>query len=200
MTQSLKNPDIILASSSLSRKAQLQALGFQFQVCPPHIDEDRYKALPESRESICQKIARAKAEKVAKKYPAALTVAGDQMAVLGTQIFNKAPTPERAVQALKKLQGKTHRLLTALHICYEDKTFSHLQINVMQMRPLSESQIKRYVEVARPTDCAGSYALERKGIGLFEKIQTEDQNAVVGLPLITFINQLVKWNIRLPFL
>ena len=200
MTQSPKNPPLILASSSASRRAQLQALGFRFQVCPPHIDEDRYKALPESRESICQKIARAKAQKVAKKHPKALTVAGDQMAVLGTQIFNKAPTLIEAERALKKLQGKTHRLLTALYMCYEDKTFSHLQVNVMQMRPLSKAQIKRYVEVARPTDCAGSYALERKGIGLFEKIQTEDQNAVVGLPLMAFINQLLKWNIRLPFL
>ena len=196
----LQKPKMILASGSSSRKKQLENLGFIFTVQIPGIDEDMYKSQKADPREICQMIAKAKAEKIAKKFPEALVLAGDQMAVLDTEIFNKTPEVEQAVQALVKLQGKTHQLLTGLHICYRQKSFHHLEINVMHMRPLTEQQIRKHVAIAKPLNCAGSYALERCGISLFEKIQTNDQSAVIGFPLITLINQLVKWNISLPFL
>ena len=196
-----KKPEIILASGSSSRRQQLIDLGFPFTVKISGVDEEAYKKnknLPLSE--ICQIIARAKVEKVAKEHPMALTLGGDQMAVLGSEIFNKATTKEAAIQSLKKLQGKTHILYTALHMKYKDQSFSHLEINKMKMRPLSEEQIKKYVETAKPLHCAGSYALERGGIALFESIETTDQSAVIGFPLITLINQMVKWNIPLSFI
>ncbi len=197
---SLFYPSIVLASASASRKAQLKALGFTFTVQVSGVDEDPYKSLAEDPKKICQKIARAKAKKVAGLFPKALVLAGDQMAVLKGKIFNKTPTQKQAFEALMKLQGQKHHLLTALHICYGKKSFAHLQINTMHMRELSPEQVLRYVKAAKPIDCAGSYALERKGIGLFQKIQTADQSAVVGFPLIVLINQLIKWKIALPFL
>ena len=192
-------PHIILASGSPSRKQQLKNLGFTFTVKVSGIDEEAYKENKStSLEEICQTIARAKVEKVAKAYPDALVLGGDQMAVLDFKIFNKASTSEQAIQSLMKLQGKNHKLLTALHMCYQGKTFSHLETNKMQMRKLTEAQIKKYVEIAKPLHCAGSYALERYGIALFEKIESKDQSAVIGFPLITLIKQLIKWNIPLP--
>ena len=193
---------IILASGSASRKQQMIYLGLDFTVKVPGIDEDFYKKKIGSKYSvqkICQEIARAKVEKVAKKHPYSLVLGGDQMAVLGSRIFDKPLTADRAVQSLIALQGKTHRLLASLHICYQEKVFSYLEINKMTMRALTKSQIKKYVKMAKPLDCAGSYALERYGIALFEKIETKDQSAVIGFPLIALINQLVKWNIPLPF-
>ena len=71
---------------------------------------------------MCQIIARAKVEKVAEEYPEALTLGGDQMAVLGSEIFNKATTKEAAIQSLKKLQGKTHILFTALYMKYKGQS------------------------------------------------------------------------------
>ena len=196
-----KKPEIILASGSPSRRQQLTDLGFSFTVKVSGVDEEIYKKnnkipLPE----VCQLIAQAKVEKVAKEHPEALTLGGDQMAVLGSEIFNKPATKEAAIQTLKKLQGKTHILFTALHMKYEGRSFRYLENNKMQMRPLSEEQIKKYVETAKPLQCAGSYALERGGIALFESIKTTDQSAVIGFPLITLINQMVKWNIPLPFI
>ena len=194
-------PQIILASGSLSRRQQLKGLGFTFTVKISGINEDFYKESKNiSMGEACQTIARAKVEKVAKSYPDALVLGGDQMAVLGSEIFNKAATVEQAIRSLIKLQGKSHTLFTALHMCYQRKTFSHLEINKMHMRKLTKAQIKKYVEIAKPLHCAGSYALERHGIALFEKIETGDQSAVIGFPLITLINQLIKWNIPLPFL
>lgn len=194
-------PQIILASGSPSRRQQLEGLGFTFTVKVSGIDEDLYKANNNiSLAEICQKLAQAKVEKVAKSYPDALVLGGDQMAALGSEIFNKPSTVEQAIQSLMKLQGRSHTLFTALHIHYQGKTFSHLEINKMHMRKLTEVQIRKYVEMAKPLHCAGSYALERYGTALFEKIETKDQSAVIGFPLITLINQLIKWNIPLPFL
>ena len=197
----IKTPSIILASGSASRKQQLKDLGFTFTVRVSGIDEDFYKNQKNqsSLAEVCQSIAQAKVEKVAKEYPDALVLGGDQMAVLGSKIFNKADTAEQAIEYLMELQGKTHFLFTALYMRYQEKTFKYLEANQMQMRALTKSQIKKYVEMAKPLHCAGSYALERYGIALFEKIETKDQSAVIGFPLITLINQLVKWNISLPF-
>ena len=198
-----ENPLIILASGSASRKEQLLKLGFKFKVEVSGVDEDLFKTSPEKKEflaSVCQQIAQAKVEKVAKKYPSALVLAGDQMAVLGSKIYSKSKTKQQATETLRELQGKTHKLFTALSIRYKEKNFNYLEVNKMQMRHLTLDEIKRYVEIAHPLDCAGSYALERYGIGLFEKIETGDQNAVVGFPLIALINQLIKWNIAIPFL
>ncbi len=193
---------MILASGSVSRRQQLIDLKFKFTVEVSGIDESSYKekiGKGHFAEEICQQLTRAKVEKVAKKYPSALVLGGDQMAVLGDRIFDKPHTKEQALRSLMALQGKTHRLLTGLHICYQKKVFSYLEINKMTMRALTESQIKKYVEIAKPLHCAGSYALERYGIALFEKIDTKDQSAVIGFPLIALINQLTKWNISLPF-
>lgn len=196
-----KKPEIILASGSSSRKQQLIDLGFPFTVKISGVDEEVYKKNKDlSLSEICQTLARVKVEKVAKEYPEALILGGDQMAVLDSEILNKSSTPLEAIQSLKKLQGKTHILYTALHMKYKDQSFSHLETNKMQMRPLTETQIKKYVEKAKPLHCAGSYALERGGIALFESIETTDQSAVIGFPLITLINQMIKWNIPLPFI
>ncbi len=191
---------IILASTSQSRKTQLTDLNLKFTIVPPGVDESIYKKQNIPFDKMCQQIARAKVINVAKKYPTSLVLGGDQMAVLDSTIFNKAYTAQKAIQNLMALQGRTHKLFTALYMKWGKKSFSHLETNVMQMRKLKLSQIKKYVKKAQPLECAGSYALERYGIALFEKINTADHSAIIGFPLITLINQLIKWKFPLPFL
>ena len=163
-------------------------------------DNPHLSPLAQGMGKVAQKIAQAKVEKVALKYPKAVVLGGDQMACLNTQIFNKPLTSKQAIKSLMALQGKNHILFTALYMRYGEKSFSYLETNKMTMRKLSPDQIKAYVEKANPLQCAGAYALERCGIGLFEKIDTKDQSAVIGFPLITLLNQLSYWGIPLPFL
>ncbi len=195
-----RTPKIILASQSISRRQQLEDLKLSFTIHPSGVDESVYKKSSLNYVQMCQKIAQAKVEAVAQKHPKALILGGDQMAVLNRQIFNKPLSTEKAIQSLMELQGKTHKLLTALSMHYKGKSFHHVTINTMKMRTLTKSQIKQYVKIANPLQCAGSYALERYGIGLFESIHTSDQSAVIGFPLITLINKLIEWKIPLPFL
>ena len=193
-----KRPALILVSGSPSRKQQLKDLGFVFTLKAHGIDEEFYKKQSGlSPRQICRKIARAKVEQTAKEHPYALVLSGDQMAVLKGEIFNKPYTPERAVKSIMKLQGTSHKLFTALEMRYRGQSFSHVEVNKMFLRKLTKSQIEQYVKKARPLHCAGSYALERYGIALFEKIESADHSAIIGFPLTTLINQMIKWNIIL---
>ena len=61
---------------------------------------------------------------------------------------------------------------------------SHVDTTAVKLRPLSEAEIDRYIEREKPFDCAGGFKAEALGITLFERIDTEDPTAIVGLPLI----------------
>jgi septum formation protein len=54
----------------------------------------------------------------------------------------------------------------------------------VKLRPLADSEIDRYIEREKPFDCAGGFKAEALGIVLFERIDTEDPTAIIGLPLI----------------
>jgi septum formation protein len=66
------------------------------------------------------------------------------------------------------------------------------------MRPLTRAEIERYVAADQPLDCAGSYKLEDRGIVLFDKIETNDQTAITGLPLIALTSFLRELGFAIP--
>jgi septum formation protein len=68
----------------------------------------------------------------------------------------------------------------------------------LQMRRLSLAAIERYVAADQPIDCAGAYKLESRGIVLFEKIESDDQTAVTGLPLIALVTILRELGYEVP--
>jgi septum formation protein len=89
------------------------------------------------------------------------------------------------------MQGKQHRLLTALALVSPDGSVStHLDTHVLTMRALSRPELERYVARDRPLDCAGSYKIEAAGIALFEGIEGDDFSAIMGLPLIALASLL----------
>ena len=61
---------------------------------------------------------------------------------------------------------------------------SHVDTTAVKLRPLSLAEIDRYIAREQPFDCAGGFKAEALGITLFERIDTEDPTAIVGLPLI----------------
>ncbi len=66
------------------------------------------------------------------------------------------------------------------------------------MRPLVRAEAERYIEADRPFDCAGSYKIEERGIGLFERIESVDQTAITGLPLIAVARMLRGFGFAIP--
>ena len=138
-------------------------------------------------------VAEQKALKAQSFYKKEIIIACDQIAYLNGEIFGKAYSIDKAVSCLKKLQGQTHSLFTGLFMLWGERRYSCLSESKMTMRKLTEKQIANYVLKVKPLKCAGSYHIESQGIQLFERIETEDFNAIEGLPLIRVINQLVRW-------
>lgn len=66
------------------------------------------------------------------------------------------------------------------------------------MRDLRDEVIKNYLRADNPIDCAGSYKLELKGISLFEKVETDDHTAIIGLPLLSVGNELTRLGVEIP--
>lgn len=190
---------IILASQSSSRKRLMRGAGIPFEAFAPRVDEEgimrgmmKNGAAPEPA-SVCLRLAEAKALKARAAFPDAVIIASDQMAFLEGKFYGKAFSEEKAAQNLMELQGKTHELINGLWMLYGRQSFSRAVVSRISLRPLSRRQIEAYVRLDKPLQSAGSYHAEGKGIGLFEKAETEDFSAIVGLPLITAANQLIKW-------
>src|SRR5262245_49934904 len=178
--------DLILASTSPYRRQLLARLGLPFRVVAPTVDEGAIQALFDaaSAAELAEHLAIAKAVSVSRIEPEGTILGSDQVCVCGDRILNKPGTAAAAAEQLAFLAGKTHRLITAICVWHEGATLRHCDVTTLQMLPLSRVEIERYVAADQPLDCAGSYKLESRGIGLFESVQSADHTAVLGLPLL----------------
>jgi septum formation protein len=75
---------------------------------------------------------------------------------------------------------------------------SHVDTTAVKLRPLSDAEIDRYIEREKPFDCAGGFKAEALGITLFERIDTEDPTAIVGMPLIWLAGALRAVGFAIP--
>jgi septum formation protein len=184
---------IILASSSPSRQQGLKQLGLNFEIRVPDIDET--PLLKESPASLASRLAFEKASKNAKEDPAALWIGADQFLVLGTQLLNKPLEHNIAVEQLKASSGNTAIAYTGLCV-YEpisNTVLSWLDQSKATFRTLTLPEIESYLNYEKPYQCCGSVKVEGRGISLFDKIESEDPSALLGLPLIAlcrFLRQL----------
>lgn len=189
---------LVLASTSAYRRALLERLQLPFETAGPHIDET---ALPdETPAATADRLALGKARAVASAFPDALIIGSDQVAHMGTEVFGKPGTVERAVDQLRRMSGRTIVFHTALAVV-NTQSGSIRQASVptrVRFRELSEDEIVRYVEKERPLDCAGSAKSEGLGITLLESLSGDDPTALVGLPLIALSRMLRAEGIILP--
>ncbi len=191
-------PRLILASTSPYRRALLERLGLPFDCMRPACDEDAYKRVILDPRQLAETLAWVKAESVAKLEPSAVVIGGDQVCVCDGTIHDKPGTAARAVEQLETLQGRSHRLLTAVCVVAAGRGRFHLDETTLHMRALSRQAIERYVERDSPLDCAGAYKLESRGIVLFEQIDTADHTAITGIPLLALTSILNELGFSIP--
>lgn len=186
---------LILASQSPFRKEVLNKLGMDFSTVSPDIDESRKKN--ETPEQLVYRLSQEKAHTVAKNHHG-LIIASDQVATLdsGTQInddiLTKPHTHENAVKQLQQSSGNIVTFLTSLTLL--NTNTNNLQTIVetskVNFRHLTLEQINGYLKKEQPYNCAGSFKSEALGIGLFEHLESNDPNTLIGLPLIQLIKML----------
>lgn len=185
---------LILASTSPFRKAILDKLGVDFDIASPEVDETALTN--ETPQQLVERLSIAKAKAVADKVDSALVIGSDQVSVIDGAIIGKPHTHENAVKQLQNASGKTVTFYTGL--CLYNSSTDQYQSEVIPFnvvfRHLSQQQIERYLKKETPYNCAGSFKSEALGIVLFEKLDGEDPNTLMGLPLIRLVKMLEKEN------
>jgi septum formation protein len=191
-------PQLVLASTSPYRRAQLERLGIPFRAKAPVCDESSLKAVESDPIRLTERLARAKAESLLACESGATIIGGDQLVSFDGQVLGKPLSVERAIEQLLAMSGNAHQLITAIVVLKGAQIFRHTDVSKLHMRPLSRPEIERYVRNERPLDCAGSYKIESRGIALFERIDSEDQTAITGLPLIALVSILRELGFTIP--
>lgn len=189
---------LILASTSPYRREQLARLRIPFTCESPGVDEDACKALGLAPRELAERLAVAKAEAVAARFPEATIIGGDQLVSFDGDVLGKPGSRDRAIEQLARLAGRSHELITALAIRHAGTTLVHVDVTRLHVRDLDREAIARYVDADQPFDCAGSYKLESLGIVLFKAIESADQTAITGLPLIALTSMLRDCGYRMP--
>ena len=181
---------LVLASTSPFRRELLGRLGFSFDVANPRTDES---PLPnEAPEDTALRLSEAKARAVAPLFPDALIIGSDQVAVLDGQAYGKPGTHDNAVRQLRTMRGRTVNFFTGL--CLLDARTGQAQVcgvpTLVTFRDLNDAEIESYLRREQPYQCAGAAKSEGLGIAIIARMQGDDPNALIGLPLIALCNLL----------
>jgi septum formation protein len=191
------NP-LILASTSMYRRALLERLGLPFEAVRPEVDEAHQAG--ESAPDRALRLSLAKAQAVAARYPEAVVIGGDQVATGGNKVLDKPGNAAACRAQLTTLSGSAARFYTGCAVIGPASSVRlvHVDTTTVIFRSLSGAEIDRYVEREKPFDCAGGFKAEALGITLFESIENSDPTALIGLPLIWLACALRRAGYPLP--
>jgi septum formation protein len=155
------------------------------RVVVPDVDET---ALPgEAPDAYTRRLARAKAAAVSDP----LVLAADTTVVLDGVMFGKPESPEDAVAMLRRLQGRTHEVYTAVALAADGTLSDALDVSEVTFRRQDDAMLRAYVATGEPLDKAGAYAIQGLGAGLVEGIRG-DFFGVMGLPLRLVLDLLAR--------
>ncbi|CAJ0993490.1 7-methyl-GTP pyrophosphatase [Sodalis praecaptivus] len=181
---------IVLASSSPYRRALLEKLKIPFDYLAPDIDETPLAG--ETAAQMVQRLASAKAQVLADRYPHHLIIGSDQCCVLAGQITGKPLTEANAIAQLTRASGKAVTFYTGLALLNSasGRLQKCMEPFVVHFRTLEDAEIAGYVRLEQPLQCAGSFQCEGLGIALFEALEGRDPNTLIGLPLLALADML----------
>mgnify|MGYP005719685245 FL=1 len=180
---------IILASKSKVRKEILDKNNIESDVMPSNVDEDivkesliKEKATPEI---ISKNLAELKANKVSMKKTDEIVLGADSVIDLNGELISKPETREEAMKILKKLNGKSHFLISSVCISKNGSMiWNHTDKAKLSMKNLSDDELKNYLlKIPDETLYAYNvYQIEGIGRNLFSNIEG-DEDTIMGLPV-----------------
>jgi septum formation protein len=189
---------LVLASTSRYRRALLERLRIPFVTCGSEVDESR--GADEDALTLAQRLSREKAAAVASRYPGSLIIGSDQVAVRGRIVLGKPGTRERCIEQLRDASGQRVVFHTGVQVLdtRTGRQESHVDTTTVTFRTLTDAEIRRYVDAEQSFDCAGGFKCEGLGIALFDRIDSQDPTALMGLPLIWVSGALRRSGLELP--
>ena len=181
---------IILASKSKVREEILKKNNIVCSVQPSNVDEEPVKLslLKEgaSPEIISKNLAELKANKVSEKFNDFLVLGADSVIDLDGQLISKPENREIALDILRKLNGKKHKLISSICISKNGSMiWNYTDKAVLTMKNFSEFQLKQYLDKITDDNlyAYNVYQIEGAGRELFSNING-DENTIMGLPII----------------
>ena len=180
---------IILASNSKVRKKILNENGIKCKVFPSNTDEESVKIslLKEnlSSELISKNLAELKANKISLKFDNEIVLGADSVIDINRELVSKPKNREEALKILKKLNGKTHHLISSVCISKNGSMiWNYTDRAALTMKEMTDQQLREYL--FKITDEAlysyNVYQIEGEGRSLFSKIEG-DEDTIMGLPV-----------------
>ena len=174
---------ILLASGSPRRKELLTQMGCVFEVCKSEAEEVITSTNPEE---VVMELSSQKGEDVFSKTTGDVCVIGaDTVVAVDGNILGKPADKEDAFHTLMELQGKTHQVYTGVTILKKENEkwncYTFCERTDVEFYPVTQEEIKEYIENGEPMDKAGSYGIQGS-FGMYVKGICGDYNNVVGLP------------------
>ncbi|WP_145500879.1 Maf family protein [Yersinia similis] len=185
-------PQLVLASTSSYRRALLEKLQLPFITDTPETDET--PNVGEPAEALVQRLASAKAQALAGRYPQHLIIGSDQVCVIDGKITGKPLQYSTAVKQLQQASGQCVTFYTGLALLNTANNSINCTCETFDVyfRTLSQAEIDGYLLREQPWNCAGSFKSEGLGITLFERLAGRDPNTLIGLPLIALTQMLIE--------
>ncbi|MFN2415771.1 MAG: nucleoside triphosphate pyrophosphatase [Pyrinomonadaceae bacterium] len=173
---------LVLASSSPRRSEILTAVGWPFEAHPAGVDETRLAGEP--AEEFVRRLAREKAEAVARTRLFGLVLGADTTVVVDGEILEKPRDAGDARRMLRLLSGRWHEVLTGVALVRAETGRVAVGVERTRVRfaETSEEEIGWHVETGDVLDKAGAYAIQGRAALFIEAIDGDYWN-VVGLPV-----------------
>lgn len=184
-----KGMKLYLASSSPRRKDLLRQVGLSFKTMPSAVEENPTKEAPDQ---IVEELSYQKAVDVCGRLSAAgqedfLVIGADTVVAAWGKILGKPADKEDAARMLQSLQGSSHQVYTGVTLAWKYRGMSPMYATFSEctdvtMYPMTEQEIRAYVDSGEPMDKAGAYAIQGLCAAHIQGI-CGDYNNVVGLPV-----------------
>lgn len=189
-------PCIVLASASPRRRELLEQIGVTYRVVVADVDESPWTG--ETPEQYVLRVAAAKSAEAARMANDAdlPVLAADTAVVVDGDILGKPEHCEQAAAMLRRLSGRSHRVLTGMSLRYGQQHWHALSETVVYFRALQETEILAYWQTGEPRDKAGAYAIQGYAALFVERIEGSF-SGVVGLPLFETAELLRKAGVGL---
>lgn len=190
----LIHPRIHLASKSPRRRELLRQIGVQFDVLTfrggergEDADVDETPLEGEDVMRYVERLALTKAEAgmrrvLWRKLTRQPVLAADTTLELDGDIIGKPTDTDDARDILRRLSGRSHRVLTAVAVSDGVRIRSLISESEVRFRTLTESDIKHYVGSGEPMDKAGAYGIQGRAAMFVEEIRGS-YSGIMGLPL-----------------
>jgi|TARA_B110000438_G_scaffold302516_1_gene360422 septum formation protein len=182
---------IILGSSSIYRKDLLDRILDTYEIISPKIDENNYNSLCAQKHS--QQIALKKIAYIAESKIDSIIICADQIGEIGNKTLTKPTSRKNALNQLINYSNKKAFFYTST-VIFDQKNKQHYKYTdktIVYFDKITHSLAEAYLEKDNPMDCAGSFKVECSGSVLFNRIETIDPTALIGLPLI-WVSSILK--------